>query len=100
MTVCEAVAQAVGQLRAAGIQGAQRDARALTAYAMGVDPSRIVLLGPDVLEVASAQRLNASLARRVKREPVSKIIGRRQFWGRDFCISVPAEIPCFFVKFR
>ena len=87
MTVAEVVAQAVAELRAAGIQGAQRDVRALTAYALGVDASSIVLLGPDVFDAASAQRLNAALARRLQREPVSKIIGRRQFWGREFHIS-------------
>ena len=87
MTICEAVAQAVGQLCAAGMQGAQRDARALTAFALGVAPSQIILLGPEAFDAVSAQRLNAALARRLQREPVSKIIGWRQFWGRDFHIS-------------
>ena len=93
MTVCEAVAQAVGQLRAAGIQGAQRDARALTAFALGVAPSQIILLGPEAFDAVSAQRLTAALARRLQREPVSKIIGWRQFWGRDFHISTAVLDP-------
>jgi len=93
VTVCEAVAQAVGQLRAAGIQGAQRDARALTAFALGVAPSQIILLGPEAFDAVSAQRLTAALARRLQREPVSKIIGWRQFWGREFHISTAVLDP-------
>jgi release factor glutamine methyltransferase len=67
VTVCEAVAQAVGQLRAAGIQGAQRDARKLTAFALGVATSQIILLGPEAFDAVSAQRLTAALARRLQR---------------------------------
>ncbi|MDG2405036.1 MAG: peptide chain release factor N(5)-glutamine methyltransferase [Paracoccaceae bacterium] len=93
MTVAEAVAEAIGQLHDAGIKGAQRDARALTAFALGVSPSRIILLGPDVFDAVSALRLNAALVRRLQREPVSKIIGRRQFWGREFNISAAVLDP-------
>tara|TARA_B100000780_G_scaffold238977_1_gene180569 strand:+ start:109 stop:939 length:831 start_codon:yes stop_codon:yes gene_type:complete len=93
VTVCEAVAQAFGQLRAAGIQGAQRDARALTAFALGVAPSQIILLGPEAFDAVSAQRLIAALARRLQHEPVSKIIGWRQFWGRDFHVSTAVLDP-------
>jgi len=80
-------------LRAAGIQGAQRDARALTAFALGVAPSQIILLGPEAFDAVSAQRLIAALARRLQHEPVSKIIGWRQFWGRDFHVSTAVLDP-------
>ena len=87
MTVSEAVAKSVHRLRAAGIETAARDARALMAHALGVAPNRIVLLGPDPIDSAALALLVGFTERRAQHEPVSKITGWRQFWGRDFQIS-------------
>ena len=87
MTVFEMVANAAQRLRAAGIDGAARDARALVAHALGVAANRIVLLGSDPIDLKAQERLAGYLERRLRHEPVSKITGWRQFWGRDFHIS-------------
>ena len=87
MTVFEAVANSTHRLRAAGIDSAARDARALVAYALGVGPDRIVLLGPDPIDTRAQDQLSDYVERRLQHEPVSKIAGLRQFWGRDFHIS-------------
>ena len=87
MTVFEMVANAAHSLRAAGIDSAARDARALVAHALGVAANRIVLLGSDPIDLKAQERLAGYLERRLRHEPVSKIMGWRQFWGRDFHIS-------------
>ena len=87
MTVFEMVANAAQSLRAAGIDSAARDARALVAHALGVAANRIVLLGSDPIDLKAQERLAGYLERRLRHEPVSKITGWRQFWGRDFHIS-------------
>ena len=87
MTVFEMVANAAQSLRAAGIDSAARDARALVAQALGVAANRIVLLGSDPIDLKAQERLAGYLERRLRHEPVSKITGWRQFWGRDFHIS-------------
>ena len=87
MTVFEMVANAAQSLRAAGIDSAARDARALVAHALGVAADRIVLLGSDPIDLKAQERLAGYLERRLRHEPVSKITGWRQFWGRDFHIS-------------
>ena len=87
MTVFEMVANAAQSLRAAGIDSAARDARALVAHALGVAANRIVLLGSNPIELKAQERLAGYLERRLRHEPVSKITGWRQFWGRDFHIS-------------
>lgn len=87
MTVFEMVANAAQSLRAAGIDSAARDARALVAHALGVATNRIVLLGSDSIDLKAQERLAGYLERRLRHEPVSKITGWRQFWGRDFHIS-------------
>jgi release factor glutamine methyltransferase len=87
VTVFEAVANLIHRLRAAGMDSAARDARALVAHALGVAPDRIVLLGPDPMDSKAQNQLSSYLERRLQHEPVSKITGWRQFWGRDFHIS-------------
>ena len=87
MTVFEMVANTAQSLRAAGIDSAARDARALVAHALGVAANRIVLLGSDPIDLKAQERLAGYLERRLRHEPVSKITGWRQFWGRDFHIS-------------
>jgi release factor glutamine methyltransferase len=75
------------QLEAAGIQGAARDARLIMAHVLQVDPSRITLLAPDPISAEVLARFIACLARREAREPVSHILGRRQFYGREFHVT-------------
>lgn len=82
MTVAEALRAATARLAAAGIDGAPRDARLLLAHAMDVAPDRLMLMSGD-----PAPDLEALLAAREARQPVSQIIGHRLFWGRNFRVT-------------
>jgi len=95
VTVFEAVANSTHRLRAAGIDSAARDSRALVAYALGVGPDRIVLLGPDPIDTRAQDQLSVYLERCLQHEPVSKITGFRQFCGRyfHFLIAVACSPP-------
>ncbi|MGB6175594.1 MAG: peptide chain release factor N(5)-glutamine methyltransferase [Methylocella sp.] len=69
-----------------GIESAQIDARVLLCAALGIDHADLVRnpgcpLGPGAGTVASFA------ARRLKREPVSRIIGHRDFWRARFMIG-------------
>lgn len=90
-TVGEILERSAFRLRAAGVAGPRRDARLLLAAALGVRADRILawperLLGPD--EVARAEAL---VGRRAAREPVSRILGVREFWSLTFALS-PATL--------
>ena len=74
-------------LSEAGIDGGARDARLLMAHALDVDPSRITLVAPDPLADEKATAFETMIARRVARQPVSHILGRRNFYGRDFVVT-------------
>lgn len=77
----------VRRLQTGEIDGAARDARLLLAAAAGIDAGRISL-EPDWPISPSAQAtFDAMIDRRLAHEPVSRIIGMRAFWGRDFVIS-------------
>ncbi|WP_370231440.1 peptide chain release factor N(5)-glutamine methyltransferase [Cognatishimia sp.] len=74
-------------LRDAGIEGPERDARLLLAEVIGMLAARMSL-EPDLkVSDAQAKEFHSFLARRVAREPVSRILGRRNFWGRDFEVT-------------
>ena len=81
----EALAAAIARLREAGIDDPARDARRLLAHALGLDPARLTLVLPDPLQDPAA--FEALIARRAAHEPVSKILGHREFHGRSFRIG-------------
>lgn len=86
-TVRSALAGAVPGLRAAGIPDPARDARLLLAHAMALAPDRLLLHLDDPLQPEAAGRFAAALKARESRQPVSQIIGARQFWGRRFRVT-------------
>ena len=77
----------VQALTAAGIAEASTDARHLLAHALGVGRDRLLLMGPDAMPPEAATRLEQAIARRIAREPVTRIIGQRLFWGRLFTVT-------------
>lgn len=87
MTLREALATATGRLREAGIPSPGRDARLLVAAAAGLDPDRLALEPELWLDPAAGARLSDMLDARMRRQPVSQILGRRCFWGRDFRVT-------------
>ena len=92
MSAQAALVTATRALQAAGIEGAAGDARALLAAAMHVSRDRLTLYLGDDLDAAAA-RFDAMIARRMAREPVAKIIGRREFWGRSFEVTADVLDP-------
>lgn len=87
MIVQTVLRAAVQRLTAAGIDGAARDARVLIAAALGVEPSRVTLIAGDTMSDAARDRFDQMIGDRISRRPVSRILGRRSFWGRDFIIT-------------
>jgi release factor glutamine methyltransferase len=77
----------IGQLQPVLNEGAMGDARILLAHAMGIDRG---LLGARLLDAISAEQITNYknyIDRRMKRQPVSQIIGTREFWGRNFRVT-------------
>jgi release factor glutamine methyltransferase len=89
MTIAEALSRAAEQLRAAGIDSAQLDARVLLAHVMGVEPNELIVKGGDEVP-AEFEKL---IARRIAREPVAYITGKKGFWDLDFETGSGALVP-------
>jgi release factor glutamine methyltransferase len=90
-TLQEALRQATAALRRAGVDGAGNDARRLLAAALGLAEAQLLSRPERALSPAEAERFDGFIARRTAREPVSRILGVRDFYGRSFAIS-PATL--------
>ncbi len=81
------MARAARRLGAAGISTPMRDARALMAAAAGISPDRALLEAARDAPPQQAARFEQLLQRRLAREPVSHILGWREFFGRRFHVG-------------
>lgn len=83
----DALRLAVLDLQRADIESASLDARLLLQHILGV--SREQLLANDRLVITSRQgtQYQDLIARRMRRQPVSQLVGRREFWGISFCVT-------------
>lgn len=74
-------------LQSAGIEAYQREARILLAHAAGVRPED-VFLNPNAEGTPSIEQCALDFVhRRLKGEPLSKIIERREFWSLSFRVT-------------
>jgi release factor glutamine methyltransferase len=87
----DAVTRAAGDLARSGVPESRREARLLVALAAGLDAATVLGYPERPLETAAAGRLQHMLGRRLAREPVSRVVGRREFWSLDFALT-PATL--------
>jgi release factor glutamine methyltransferase len=83
------------QLIAAGIDAdeATLDAELLAREVLGWDRAKLVAQALDEAPAGFPERYQAVIERRVRREPVAYILGRQEFWGRDFVVRPGVLIP-------
>lgn len=80
------LAAAARRLAAAGIDSPDRDAAWLLAAACGLD-GPAAMARDAMVDPLAGRRFAAMLDRRVAREPVSRILGRRGFWTLDLTVT-------------
>ena len=90
-TLAGALRRATAELRRAGIEGPGNDARRLLSAAVGLSAAQVLARPERPLRPEEVKRFGHSIARRLAREPVSRILGERDFYGRTFGIS-PATL--------
>ena len=80
-------------MREAGIETPELDARLLVCHAAGLAHEAYIARSREALRPDAAARLDGAIARRLKREPVARITGTREFYGRSFMIGPAALDP-------
>ncbi|MCB1522186.1 MAG: peptide chain release factor N(5)-glutamine methyltransferase [Hyphomicrobiaceae bacterium] len=86
-TVAEAVRAAALRLEAGGIADPMAEARRILAVAAGWRPIDIVTNSRAGLPEAAVERLECVVAERLRRVPLTRIVGIREFYGRTFALS-------------
>ena len=77
----------------AGLASPQLDARILVAEACGREPGDLILDRDAAVSAGAAGRILDFAARHLAGEPVSRILGRREFWGLTFQITADTLDP-------
>ena len=80
-------------LRQAGIDSAEADARLLIAHALGIDRAEMIANGERTLTEDQTRAIDALAARRLKREPVARIFGHKEFWSLSLQVSEAVLVP-------
>ena len=87
MTVQELLTASQAKLRECGISDPVRDARLLLADCLELRTQNLNLLDDSYISEIKISKFWRMINERCKRKPVSKILGYRSFWGRDFEIN-------------
>lgn len=93
MTAGEAARAIAEILREVGIDSHRLDARLLVAEVLGVEPNTVFTRPDMVLTLDHALRLEELAGRRLAREPMSHILGRRGFWTLNLKVSADTLDP-------
>ena len=93
MNIREALQRAAHAISELGSEEAALEAELLLAHALGTDRTHLYQRLPDALPPDAATAFDALLHRRLAREPVPYITGRREFYGLEFEVTPVAILP-------
>ncbi len=79
MKLKEVLADTTIKLSSSGIEGAARDARILSAFVLEIPISELSLKVDELVSNQIISELEKLIHRRIDREPISKILGKREF---------------------
>jgi release factor glutamine methyltransferase len=91
--VREAIAAATDALGAAGVDTPRLDAELMLAEAAGVDRARLAADPEAGIDPATGRAFGAMVRRRVRREPIAYIIGRKGFRDIELAVDPRVLIP-------
>jgi release factor glutamine methyltransferase len=92
-TLGSILAEVAAEFAAAGIDEAWRRARRLIGSAFGLSPAELLAHPGRTVDAPQLRRLQSMLKRMIAGEPLTRIIGRREFWGLEFGLSVDTLDP-------
>jgi len=81
------------RFRAAGIDTAELDARLLAQSALGTDAMGLVRRERELMPADAAARLDVLMQRRLVGEPISRIVGEKEFWSLKFAVNEATLVP-------
>ena len=91
--VADARRQLALEFRRAGLDTPELDARLLLAHALGLDHAGLAAQGEKRLADDEARAIAALASRRLRHEPVARILGRKEFWGLPLRLNGETLVP-------
>ncbi|MHA1539005.1 MAG: peptide chain release factor N(5)-glutamine methyltransferase [Alphaproteobacteria bacterium] len=86
-TVQTLLMQAAKQLKPLVQDTAKHETRLLLAYTLNETKEKLIAYPETLVSSAAEDAFNARIKRRLAHEPIAKIIGVKEFWGRNFIVS-------------
>lgn len=93
LTVDAARRALAAQLKVSGIESPELDARLLIGAALHLDHTGLAAQATRVVTQDEANALEGLARRRIAREPVARILGRKEFWGLELHLSDATLVP-------
>ena len=87
LTVSEILTKTRKRLEAAGVENAPLDARLLVRQGGNFTDSELISMDQTPLSAEVIDKIEKLVASRIAGEPVSRLLGGREFWGLPFKIS-------------
>ena len=87
VTVGQLQREAREKLTSCGVESASLDARLLIQHELGISHEGLIADPARPVTDVDKGAIHASLERRLRHEPVSRIIGLREFFGREFIVT-------------
>ncbi|MEO6396686.1 MAG: peptide chain release factor N(5)-glutamine methyltransferase [Devosia sp.] len=81
------------RFREAGIESADVDARLLAQRALELEPIKLVSREREAADEAGLAKLEYFALARLAGQPVARLLGEREFWGRSFLLNGATLIP-------
>jgi len=93
VTVGAVVAAAAARLAEAGVATARLDARLMVEMVLGLDSAALLSRRDEAADPLAARRVAELVERRARREPMSHILGTREFWSLPFRVTAATLTP-------
>ena len=92
-TIGSTVGDVAARLGSAGFDEPRRRARRLVAAALGISAAEVFADLDRMIPAADSERVAELLTRMLAHEPLSRMLGVREFWGLEFQLSPDAFDP-------
>jgi release factor glutamine methyltransferase len=89
----EAIRLVAQSFRLADIEDPQIDARILVGHALHLDRAQLMSHADLILEAREIAAISALAARRLRHEPVARILGRKEFWDLTLAVNPDVLVP-------
>lgn len=92
-TIEEARRDLAKRFAAAGIDSPLLDARMIVGAVLGLDLAGLATQARRPLMAEEMAAIDGAASRRLRREPISRILGEKEFWGLSFALSAETLVP-------